>query len=527
MKPNLLKSKMFVKALLVLCLLFWANSAFAELYRKPIPSLPITFDPKRYTDAYSVLVSTQIYDRLFDFDEMQNTKANLAEKWEVTEGGRVWTIHLRKNVKFHDGKPLTAEDIEFTLYRLIESDSVKSREFSIVAGADEYSKKRVKGVSGIKVISSDVIRIELKMPFPVFPAILSSTNTEILPKDFGGRSEADFFRHPVGTGPFKFESFEPNARVTLAANESYFLGKPYLEKIIFERSDTENAVKGFNVGYYQDLEWYFNVDPRRLTTTYTMIKTPIPEVSVIGFNTRRAPLNNAHVRRAMYYAIDRKKLLDECFPGRKFAAGYIPPGVGGYYPEMQDIPFDLGKAKEEISLSKVPLTDLARPMILYRPDNHPCTDKFGPFIETSLKKIGMTIAVKNVSLGELHKLYYSPRNFDIINMIYSADYPEALFLLNYFISNNPRNYSGFKSKSFDDLLTRAGAVEDRHERFNLYRKAQEILQQEAAMVPIFYDIYECIYQKNVRGIKASPYISYLTSMKSIYFDKDQPSSQKQ
>lgn len=519
MLSNLLKKLVIVKALLALLV---SATAFADTYIKPLPSMPITFDPKLYADAYSIYVSSQIYDRLFEFDELQNIKPSVADKWESAEGGKIWIIHLKKNVLFHDGRPLTADDVEFSLLRLLQHDSVKNRELSIIAGAENFIRGRSKTVPGIKVVSPDEIRIELTSPFPPFLNILASVNTEILPKNLNGQSESSFFRHPIGTGAFKFES-AGNDRVVLVANLNYFRGRPFLDRIVFELSDSNNAVAGFNRGYYHDLEWYYEVDPNKITTAYTVIKALIPDVSVLAFNVRRQPFNNVHFRKAVLSALDRNKLVAECFPNKKVTTGYMPPGVGGHDPNVKPPAFSVSNARKELQLSGIPNSILSKQITIYRPSNHMCVSGFRTFIEKSFREIGLNATVKYVTLAELFKSYYSPRNFDMFNMIFSSDYPEALFLLNYFRSDHPDNYSGFKSKAFDELLTQASKSEDRYERYNLYRKAQEILNQEAVVVPLFYNTYEGIYQRNVRGVEMPPYVTYYVPMKSIYFEKDSKS----
>lgn len=523
MQHPIRKKRQAVKRVLLLALLFspllLPAISLADIYRKPIPSLPVTFNPKHYSDAYSVLVSTQIYDRLFEVDEFQNIKPSLAEKWETTEGGRVWTIHLRKDVLFHNGKPLTASDVEFSLYKLLEPDSIKNPELAIIAGAENFTKKRSKAISGIKVLDPNTIQIELTTPFPPFLAILTSPNTEIIPKNYNGESELEFFHNPLGTGPFRLESVTPGQSIVVAANDQYFKGRPPLDKIVFEHATREAAINGFNRGYYHDLEWYFGMDLNRLTTTYMMIKTPLPEVNILGLNCQRPPLNNIHIRKAVAYAIDRKKLMEECFPGRKPAGGYIPPGLGGYSPELIPPTVDLERARTEIKESGLSTADIVKPITILRPDNHPCADRFESLFVEGFKKVGMRVAVKHLPIGDLYKQYYAPRNFDIFNIYLSADHPEALFILNLFRSDHPDNRTGFKSRAFDDILLKASRSEDRYERLNLYRKAQEILMQETPVIPLFYNMYESVYQTNVRGVKRSPYTSYIVPMQTVFFDK--------
>ena len=251
-----------------------------------------------------------------------------------------------------------------------------------------------------------------------------------------------------------------------------------------------------------------------------MIKTPAPSVNEVAINTRKLPLSNVHIRRAISYALDRQKLIALCFPGYKMAAGYVPPGLGGYNPEIKTATYDIEKAQEEIKLSGLSKNEIARPILLIRPDNHACAGNFASFFESSLKRIGMNVTVKHLPLDALFKIYYNTLDYDMISWNTSGEHPEAFFVLNNFYSNHPDNYTGFKSRSYDEVVSKVLRAEDRYERFNLYKKLQEIIQQEVPTIPLYYNMYESIYQHYIRGVGRSPYSRYVTTMKTIYFENN-------
>ena len=492
------------------------DSAGKPIYRKPIPSFLITLDPKHYHDAYSVLIAAQIYDRLFDIDELLNLKPKLASAWKSLENGKKWVINLRPDVSFHNGKPFNAYDVLFSLKRLIEKDSIKRYEFSIVEGADEYRDGKSKNVSGIKIIDNNTIEITLATPSPLFLSTLAAPNTEIIEADYAGKSEEDYFVSPSGTGPFMLRSIIKGVQVELESNPRYFQGRPKLNTIIFEYADTQKALKGFNTGYYHDLEFYYP-DTSRLNKSFTLIRTPQAETNLIVFNAQRPPLNNVHVRKAVALALNKEKLFNMCFASQTYAKGFIPPGLGGYSPDTTELKYNLSLAANELKNAKINKKNLARELIFLRPNNHPCADQFSAFITESMKAIGLNVKVVHVPLDEVISRR-DKKDFDLYSATFTADYPEALFMLNMLRSNS--SFNPGVMPEFDNLLTQASLSQDKFERYKLYRQAQDILIQNAYIIPLYHEILLSVFQTNVRGLTRHPLTSYLSPMNSTYFAED-------
>lgn len=489
------------------------------LYRKPIPSLPTTFDPKLYSDAYSVMVSSQIYDRLLETDEILSLKPKIAESWESLDGGQKWIVHLRNNVLFHNDKRLTADDVIFSLSRLFEKDSIRYNELSLVKGAKEYHNGSSKKVEGLKKIDDYTIEIDLIRPFPPFISIFAAPNTEILPAYFAGKSADKFFEAPIGSGAFKFEKIEADKSVTLAANDHYFHGRSKLDKIIFEKTSREEAIKGFNSGLYNDIEWFF---PRleEITRDYSVIKTPRASTSVIVFNTRHQPLNNINVRKAIAIALNKQTLLSQCYSDRIPANGFIPPGLGGYYANLPDIAENTNSIKSEFNKIKQKTAVFQKPLVLLRPDNYPCQEMFTKIMTEAFKKAGLQLNVIHLPLGKIVSQYYWARDYDLLHLTYPADFPEALFMLNMFRSDTQENPSGIKVPEIDKLLDQASSEPDRYKRYELYQRVQEIIQQNVPIIPLYYDVFSSIYQINVKNVKKTPLASYMAPMWSIEIVED-------
>lgn len=514
---------MVKKALMVFLVIFCLVcpfSAFTQTYKKPIPNLPITLDPKNFVDVYSGLVISQIYDRLFDHDELLRLRKNLASEHKSDESGQIWTVSIRKDVRFHNGRPLTTKDIAFTIKRLLKGESLRYHQLSMIRGAKDYHDGKAAEVKGIEIIGPYELRITLDRPFPPFLSILASSNTEILPDNLAGKGEGGFFKNPIGTGPFKFSEIEQDKLIHLTGNEDYFGGKPYLKDIYYIKTSKEEAINGFNRGEYQDIERFYPT-PDELKRSYRSIVSPTADTAVIVFNTSKPPLSNIHVRRALSMAINKEKLLEKCFPRMQPAKGYIPPGVLGYYPEMTDTPFDLNLARAEVKKSGLRKGALSAPMTLLRPDNHVCHDDFKRMIEESARSIGLNLTVNHVPMNKLMEEYGSG-NYYMLSFHESADFPEALFMLNTFHSKNPDNFTKAKIPELDKFIDDVFMAADRYQRTELYRRIQEIIRDQALIMPIYYNVYNGVFQDNVRGIKINPLMTYLSlsSMKDVYFEDD-------
>lgn len=511
----------FVLLLIILATLSTTLNAknTTNSYRKPLPSLPVTLNPKLYIDAYSVLVASQIYDRLFDFDELLNLKPNLIKTWSSNENTKIWQFELRDDIFFHNGKELNVDDVIFSITKLLDEDSVRYHELAIIKGAKDYHNGKTKEVSGIKKISNNKFQITLEKSFTPFVSLFAAPNTEILPSNYSGKNKEEFFKNPIGTGPFKFKKYEKNNKLIVIANDNYFRGKPKLNKIIFEQASPEKALKGFNEGYYDDLERYYFL-PSDLKRSYTSFKRSQPTTNVIAFNLNKAPFNNKHLRNAITLSIDKNKLQQLCFSNHLVANGFVPPGLGGHYPNISSTEFNMNKAKEEFKNANLSKEQLNKIYIMVRPDNHPCKGNFAKFIEDSAKQLGLKIKVKHLPFNELISKYINNNSFDIYNVTFTADNPEASFILSNFRSDNPHSFGGKTSKQIDAKLNEATEEQDKYERFKIYRSIQELMIENNVLIPLYHEVLSAIFQSNVRGVTNPPLTDYANSMGTIYLEKD-------
>ncbi|NOY86769.1 MAG: ABC transporter substrate-binding protein, partial [Deltaproteobacteria bacterium] len=241
------------------------------VFRFPLFYVPAGLDPVRDGSISTTHVAQQIFDGLVAFDRKLRIIPGLAESWTVSKNGREYLFSLRKGVRFHDGSSFEARDVAASLTRIFRpGNSLQFTRFlDNIVGADEFRSGKQDHVAGIRVISDYRIAITLKKPYAPFLAALAMPLTKIVPSELAGDAgDADdsLSRHPVGTGPFRFVSWEENT-ITLKANDGYFLGTPSLREvrfIFYPGGDRNRAFADFLKGNLEGCPLTAAADPSKL-----------------------------------------------------------------------------------------------------------------------------------------------------------------------------------------------------------------------------------------------------------------------
>ena len=298
-------------------------------------------NPVLASDSASSSVNGLVFNGLVKYDKDINISGDLAEKWEISSNGLVFTFHLRKNVKWHDGKPFTAEDVLYTYERLVDPD-VKT----------PYSSNYDK-VKTVEAPDPYTVRVTYKEPY--VPA-LESWGMGIVPKHvFGGAKGKDFNEHaanknPVGTGPYVFKEWKTDEKIVLSANADYFDGKPHVARYIF-RIIPDNAVEFLELRNK-------SIDTMILTPDqyhaypeffegYKKFRFPRAAYTYIGFNLEHPLFKEKKIRLAIAHAINKKELVDGVLLGMgQSATGPFLPLSWAFDPDVKDFEYDPGLAKK-------------------------------------------------------------------------------------------------------------------------------------------------------------------------------------
>ncbi|MGW8208518.1 MAG: ABC transporter substrate-binding protein, partial [Syntrophobacteria bacterium] len=201
-------------------------------YRVPLPWSPTNLDPPFTTDIYSVTLIQQIFDGLVQFDQSLNIAPNLATSWTVSRDKLTYTFTLREDARFHNGRLVTADDFVYSFTRILDpkEESSALNFFERVKGAAAYRNGQSNAVAGFRALDAHTFEVTIDEPFAPFLSVLAMISSKVVAKEEVERWGKDFGHHPVGTGPFRLESWE-DKQIVLSANYDYHEGRPYLDRV--------------------------------------------------------------------------------------------------------------------------------------------------------------------------------------------------------------------------------------------------------------------------------------------------------
>lgn len=266
------------------------------IYRRPVEFIPGKLDPAFSTDIYGVMIIQQIFDGLVQFDKDLNIIPGIAKSWKISPDGLTYTFYLREGVKFHNGREVTADDFVYSFSRILnpKTKSPAARLLEKVAGSKEFQDGKTSHVEGFKSIGKYTLEIQLSEPSYPFISALGINHFKVIPREEIENLIKDFSKFPIGTGPFKFVSMKEGKEIILEANQDYFEGGPYLDKVIFKifhGSPREEIFRQFKEGELEDsLVPFKDVKEVIETKQYPSIQKPILSLRFYGINTQIDPL---------------------------------------------------------------------------------------------------------------------------------------------------------------------------------------------------------------------------------------------
>ena len=283
-----------------------------------------SFDPAYVGDLEGIRVANELFSGLIGISPSDALYPDLAAAMPtVTNGGRVYTFHLRPGLRFADGTPLTASDVAFTINRAADPNtkSWAVGELNTIKGFDQVEAGKTKTLSGVQVINPLTIRFNLTQPDGVFPYKMSMANFFIVEPKQVQRYGADFGKHPLGSGPFKFVSWTPGQNMVAVRNPYYYrkdangVQLPYLDKITWlvdvddtlavlklERGEVDVLADGVPKESYAAVA----ADPK---FSKLLMQEPALYTYQVGFNVKMKPFNDVRVRQAVAMAINRPRLI--------------------------------------------------------------------------------------------------------------------------------------------------------------------------------------------------------------------------
>jgi len=496
------------------------------IYRAALPWSPRTLDPAFSTDIYSVTLIQQMFDGLVQFDQNLNVVPALATSWKVSSDGLLYSFTLRSDASFHNGRHITAEDFVYSFTRILDpkEESSALSFFERVRGAVAYRNGESNEVVGLRALDARTLEISINKPFAPFLSILAMISSKVVPREEVERWGKDFGYHPVGTGPFRLESWEGN-QIVLGANQNYHEGRPNLDRVvytIYAGAQYDKIYEDFLLGRLEEAA-VFGANREKLasTTAYQFYRKPSLSLQFYGMNCLSTALKAKEVRQALNYAIDKERIVREVYKDQFLSATTIlPPGMPSYIPENAAYDYDPDKAKSLLNKAGYGASGEKLSLTVLSASKSSAAQKELALIAKDLAAVGVKLQIQYETDWPTFEAALSEDSLQMYRYAWIADIPDPDNFLNIlFGSKSSYNFMQYKNPKVDRLLSQALIETEILRRVELYREAERIILADAPMIPWIYLTFESLFQPRVKGLEISalgrPYIP----LKKIWLDE--------
>jgi peptide/nickel transport system substrate-binding protein len=471
----------------------------------------------------------QLYNTLVEVDKDLNIVPSIAKSWEISEDRLIYTFHLRTDVFFQDdaafaggkGRQIKAEDVVYSFNRIIDKQTASP-------GAWIFNRK-VDSVNGFKVIDDSSFQLKLVRPYMPILGILSMQYCSIVPKEAVEKYGSDFRQHPVGSGPFAFVAWEEGQALILKKNKNYFekdsvgIRLPYLDGIkisFFDSKATEFLLfRQKQLDFMNDMESSFkdevltkkgelrkNWEGKIVLQTHPYLNIEYLGILVDSSNelVKNSPLRIKKIRQAINYGFDRRKMILYLRNslGIPAESGFVPAGLPSFdSSKVRGYNYDPAKSKQLLAEAGFP-DGKGLPAIKLL--TIPIYSDLAGFIAKQLEEAGIPVQVDVVQKSLLLELTSNSRAL-FFRGSWIADYPDAENYLAVFYSKNPAppNYTRYKNPAFDALFEKALAETDDTLRYRLYQQADQVMINDAPVVPLWYDESIHFIQPDIKGFESN------------------------
>ena len=459
---------------------------------------PPTFDPHLAEDNISGLLVNEIFGGLVNIEPFNFSVApDLAERWEISPDGTEYTFTIHPNAKFHDGTPVTAQDVKWSIERVADPELVSpvvDQYLNDIVGVQARLDEAASEVSGVQVVDDQTIRFTIDAPKAYFLAKLTYPTGFVLDQA-NVESGENWFETPNGTGPFQLAEYTIGETIRLGRNEYYHLGPPHLDEvemilsggssmILFENDEIH--VTGVGLA---DLERILDPSsplnplvhpyPARFTTSY------------IGLNAEDPPLDDPKFRKALNLAFDRDQIASVVYEGAvRPARTIIPPRFPSFNPNLDPYPYDPEEARRLLAESKYGADPDSIPRLVLS-----ISGSLGAAVPLGLEvilqaweqELGLQVEIQQTEWATFLEDVNAER-YQMFSLGWGADYPDPEnFLDLLFHSDSDGNRTNYSNPEVDAVLEQARVEQDTTRRFELYNQVEEMILEDAPWVLLWND----------------------------------------
>ena len=501
----------------------------------------VRLDPGDVTDGESIQRMDNIFESLVEYKSgSTDIEPCLATSWEASTDGKEITFHLRKGVKFHDGTDFNADAVVFSFARQYDKENPYHQ-----YGEWAYWGYMFSDVKEMEKIDDYTVKLILKKPNASIMTSMAMFTVAIVSPTNAAKYKQDAFKHPCGTGPFKFKEWVKDDHITLVANDNYWRKRPKLDKLIFKViPDPSARLLALEVNEVQGIEYPNPADFKRIKANkdLKLMSQPGMNVGYMAMNTGTGyvdknqngvrdpdepwvktpgyyePLTKKKVRQAINYAIDKKSIVDNIYKGTAIVAkNGMPPFMLGYNDAIQDYTYNPEKAKQLLSEAGYPngfnvtlyVMPVSRPYMFDPP-------KIGEAIQSYLAAVGIKVKFYQIEWGTyLQETEAGKQQMCLLG--WTGDNGDPDNFMNVLYGSNAcsigtaGNFSFYHNDKVQDLLTKALETYDKEKRAEYYKEAQIIIHEDAAWVYLAHATQNIVFRKSVHGYVLNP-----TSRKFFY-----------
>lgn len=424
-----------------------------------------SLDPHKVVAAGTKEVLFNIYEGLIKPDKDGNLVEAVASDYTVSEDAKVYTFTLRDGVKFHNGNAVTAEDVKYSIDRCADTSN----------GEPLVSAYSI--VESVNILDEKTVEIRLTEGNTEFLAYMT---TAIIPK-----ANADLNATPIGTGPFKYVSRNPQENVIMEKNEDYWGEKAHLDKVEFKIvADADMLVTNLKGGSIDMAMRLTSSQAAELTKGFQIEEGTMNLVQALYLNNDVEPLNNEKVRQALSYAINPDEIMDMIADGKGVRIGTsMYPGLKAYYDEKYTNYYQQDYEKAKKLLEEAGYGEGFDLEITVSSADQPHIDT-AQVISEQLKNIGVNVTIKPIEWEAWLEDVYAGRKYQSTVVGVDASNLSARAMLERFTSTASGNFINFKDETYDSTFEKAISTMDETERVNLYKDMEGILAEKAANVYI-------------------------------------------
>ena len=480
---------------------------------------PATLDPQIYDAATDYNVIGALFEGLTNYDEKTATAVpGVAERWEISADGLIYTFHLRANARWSNGDRVTAQDFAWSFQRFITPalGNTYAYYFYPVRGAEAFATGKTRDFStvGVAVIDDLTLRVTLDRPTAYFLGILATSALPVHRASVEAAGRFDDRSSPwakpgklIGNGAFTLTEWQPNARIVITKNPHYWnAAQNQIERVIIspiEKADAEELA--FRAG---QLHVTYSVPPSKLATyrqtaAEKLRIDPLLQLYFVNFNATKPPLDNPKVRRALTLALDRAAIATSVFSGARLPAhSLVPPHCGGYTGPAGQTE-DFAAARALLAEAGYP-GGRGFPSLPIQVLNDDKLPRLAEVIQALWRReLGVQATIEPYD----QKTWIQNR-LSLTHIVslqgWTADFPDPIGFLDMFHTGNGSNVFGWSNHAYDALLDQAAKTADRDARFALLRQAEALMLDDAAVAPLVFGARTYLINPAVKNWESAP-----------------------